>query len=265
MGNPFVKLLPLVDPNEASGDFARIRGSQPRTNITYNVASPEVVGVASDDVSASQDILDRLSTLIPVMLGVMGLNALVFLTLIILAIVYICRKKKSRAARRAGRQSALPMPMSSMNDAEVAEPTHRYEPVVNDEQQIPPSPSVHSLHSTYSITRSHGSRPVSNTYPQSLGGIPKNMKDDPFKTPPPSFQRDLRGLERGVRPHSSYQPINTQVAQMGIHPPVPRSAPAENESFVPPSPGFFRRGFPTGDRDNLRPGDAEGLRPSSVA
>ena len=261
MGDPFVKLLPLTDPNEASGDFARIRGSQPRTNITYNVASPEAVGSASDDVSASQATLDRLDTLIPIMLGVMGLNALVLLTLTILAIVYICKKKRSRAARQARRQTALPMPMGSMNDAEAADPTHRYEPVMNDEQQIPRSPSAHSLHSTHSITRAQSSRPVSSAYPQSLGGIPGTIRDDPFKTPPPSLQRD-RGLERGMRPHS-YQTINTQVAQMNVQPPVPRSAPADNESFVPPSPGFFRRDFPPGD--NQGPGNAEGLRPNSVA
>ena len=261
MGDPFVKLLPLTDPNEASEDFARVRGSQPRTNITYNVASQGVVGSASDGVSASQATLDKLDTLIPVMLGAMGLNALVLLTLIVLAIVYICRKKRSRAARRARRQSALPMPMTSMNDVEAANPTHRYEPVMNDEQQIPQSPSVHSLYSAHSITRPQSSRPVSSAYPQSLGGIPGTIRDDPFKTPPPSLQRD-RGLERGIRPHS-YQPINTQVAQINVHPPAPRSAPADDKSFVPPSPGFFRRDFPPGD--DLRPGNAEGLRPNSIA
>jgi len=261
MGDPFVKLLPLIDPNEASGDFARVRGSQPRTNITYNVASQGVVGSASDGVSASQTTMDRLDTLIPIMLGVMGINALVLLTLIILAVVYICRKKRSRAARRARRQSPLPVPMGSMNDAEAAEHTHRYEPVVNDERQMPQSPSVHSPHSTHPITRPQSSRPVSSIYPQSLGGIPGSVRDDPFKTPTPSLQRD-RGLERGMRPYS-YQTIDTQVAQMNIHSPVPRSAPADDESFVPPSPGFFRRDFPPGD--NLGPGDAEGLRPNSIA
>lgn len=254
MGDPFVKLLPLIDPNEASGDFARVRGSQPRTNITYNVASSDVVGAASDGVSASQATLDKLNTLIPVMLGVMGLNALVLLALIILAIVYTCRKK-SRAERRARRQNTLPMPMSSRNNVEAAEPTHQYEPVVNDEQQFPRSPSTHSM------TRPQSSRPVSSAYPQSLGGIPGTMGDDPFRTPPPSFQRD-RGLERGMRPHS-YQTINTQVTQVDVHSPVPHSAPADNESFVPPSPGFLRRDFAPGD--NLRPGGAEGLRPNSIA
>jgi len=264
MGDPFVKLLPLIDPNEASEDFARARGSQPRTNITYNVASPEIVGAASDGVSASQSTLDRLNTLLPIMLGVMGLNALVLLALIILAIVYLCRKKQSRAARRARRQSALPMPMGSMNNVEAAEPTHQYEPVMNDERQIPQSPSFHSSRSIHSMARPQDSRPVSNAYPQSLGGTPGNVKDDPFQTPPPSFQRD-RGFERGMRPHSSYQPINTQAAQIGVHPPVPHSAPANDESFVPPSPGFFRHDFSHGAGDNLGPGNAEGLRPNSVA
>ena len=259
-GDPFVKLLPLTDPNEASGEFAKIRGSQPRTNITYNVASPEVIGTASDSVSATQDTLDKLNSLIPILLGVMGLNALVLLTLLILGIVYLCRKKKSRATRRARRQSALPMPMGSVNNAEAGEPTHQYEPVMNDEQQIPQSPSVHSFHSSHSPSP----RPASSVYPQSLGGVPRTLRDDPFKTPPPSFQRDSRGLERGMRPHS-YQPINTHAAQINVHPPAPHSALADDESFVPPSPGFFRRDFPPGAGDNLGPGNAEGLRPNSVA
>ena len=261
MGDPFVKLLPLTNPNDASRDFAKIRGSQPRTNITYNIASPEVVGTASDSVSATQDTLDKLNSLIPIMLGVMGLNALVLLTLVILAIVYICRKKKSRATRRARRQSALPMPMDSVNNVEAAGPSHQYEPVMNDEQQIPQSPSAHSLHSTHSAS----SRPASNAYPQSLGGVPGTFTDDPFKTPPPSFQRGSRVLERGMRPHSSYQPVNTHLAQINVHPPAPHSAPAEDESFVPPSPGFFQRDFPPGAGGNLKPGNAEGLRPNSIA
>lgn len=258
MGGPFVKLLPLTDPNEASEDFARVRGSQPRTNITYTVAPPAVVGAASDGASTSQVTLDRLDTLIPIILGFMGLNALVLLTLVILAIIYICRKKKSRAARRAKKQSTLPMPMSSINDIEAAGSTHQYEPVINDEQQISPSPSAHSLAQQQNI------RPASNAYPQSLGGIPKVLTDDPFKTPPPrSFQRD-RDLERGMRPHS-YQPINTRLAQASFNPPVPSSAPVDEESFVPPSPGFFRRDFPSEAGDNLRPGNAEGLRPNTIA
>ena len=264
MGDPFVKLLPLTDPNEASAEFAQIRGSQPRTNITYNVASPEVIGAASGDVSASQDVLNKLNTLIPIMLGVMGLNALVLLTLVIVAIVYICRKRRSRAARRTKRQSTLPMQMGSMIP-EAAEPTHQYEPVMNDEQQIPQSPSVHSFHSSNSTSVPQSPRPTSNAYAQSLGGVPGIIRDDPFKTPPPSLQRDSRGLERGIRPHSQYQPINTRAAQMNAHPPAPHSAPADDDSFVPPSPGFFRRDFTPGTGDNLRPGNAEGFRPNSIA
>ena len=260
MGDPFVKLLALTDPNKASGDFAKIRGSQPRTNITYNVAPPAVIGTTADSVSAAQSTLDKLNTLIPIMLGLLGLNALVLLTLVISATVYLCRKKKSRAARRARRQDALPMPMGSVNNVEAAEPTHQYEPVTNDEQQIPQSP-VHPVRDD-----SASPHPVSSAYPQSLGGLPGTIRDDPFKTPPPSFLRDSRGIERGIRPHS-YQPIpiNTQAAQINVHPPAPHSAPAEDETFAPPSPGFFRRDFPPGAGDNLRPGNADGLRPNSVA
>ena len=260
MGNPFVKLLPLIDPNEASGDFAKIRGTQPRTNITYNVASPEVIGAASGGVTSSEATLDRLNTLIPIMLGVMGLNALVLLTLIIFGIVYICRRKKSRAARRAKRQDVTPMPMSSMDNVEAAEPTHQYEPVMNDEHPVDQSPSVLSFDS---MGRPQSWRPVSNASPQSLGGFPGSLRD-PFKTPPPSFQRDSRGVERGVRPHSSYTPIDTQVARINAHASI-SSAPAEDGTLAPPSPGFFRRDFTPGAGDNLGPGNAEGVRPNSIA
>jgi len=251
MGDPFVKLLSLIDPNEASADFARIRGSQPRTNITYNVASPDVVGAESDGVSASQTTLDRINTLLPIMLGVMGLNALVLLSLVILAVVYICKKRQSRAARRARRQNTLPMPMSPMDNVEAAEPTHQYEPVMNDEHRSPQSPSVHAFQS----------RPTSNAYPQSLGGV---SGTDPFRTPPPSFQRNSN-FEREIRPHSSYQPINTQVAHRSVLSSAPGSTPVEDESFAPPSPGFLRRDFQPGAGDNLGPGNAEGLRPNSIA
>lgn len=257
MGNPFVKLLPLTDPNQASADFAKIRGSQPRTNITYNVASPDVVGTASSSVSATQDALDKLNNLIPIILGVMGLNALVLLTLTILVIVYFCRRGRSRAARRVRGQSALPMPMNSVSSVEAGEPTHRYEPVMNVDQ-LPQSPSVHSLHSTHSTSP----RPTSNTYPQSLGGIPGGIGDDPFRTPPPSLQKNFGGLVNGMRPHS-YHPVGTGASQINTHP--PRSAPADEESFVPPSPGFFRRDFPSGPGDNLGPGSVDGLRPNSIA
>ena len=264
MGNPFVKLLPLIDPNEASADFARLRGSQPRTNITYNVASPQVIGAASDGVTGSGATLDRLNTLIPIMLGVMGLNALVLLALIILGFVYICRRKKSRAARRARRQEATPMPMSPMDNVEAVEPTHQYEPVMDDVDEQPGHPSSPSIHSFNSMGRPQSSRPVSNVYPQSLGAFPGTLRD-PFKTPPPSFQRDSRGIERGIRPHSSYQPIDTQVARINAQMSPPVSAPADVESLVPPSPGFFRRDFPPGTGDNSQPGTAGGLRPNSVA
>jgi len=260
MGNPFVKLLPLIDPNEASADFARIRGTQPRTNITYNVASPEVIGAASDGVTSTEATLDRLNTLIPIMLGVMGLNALVLLSLIVIGIVYVCWRKKSRAARRARRQDVTPMPMSSMENAEAAEPTHQYEPVMSDEQLTPQSPSVLSFDS---MGRPQSWRPVSNAPSQAFSSFPGNLRD-PFKTPPPSFQRDSRGVERGIRPHSSYQPIDTQVARINAHL-SPTSAPADDGSLAPPSPGFFRRDFAPGTGDNQEPGNAEGIRPNSIA
>jgi len=255
MGDPFVKLLPLIDPSEASGDFARIRGSKPRTNITYNVVSSDAMGAASDGVSASQVTLDKLDTLIPIMLCVMGLNALILLALVALTIVYICRKKQSRVARRAKRQSILSLPMGSMNNTGGTEPPHQYEPVMKDEKQ---SPSVHSFHPTDSMLRPQSSRPVSTAYPQSLVGIPETVNDDPFRAPPSPFQMRMR-------PHSSYQPTNTQSAHVNVYPPVPRSTPTDDESFAPPSPGFLRHEFPSGSRDNLISGNAEGLRPNSIA
>ena len=58
MGNPYIKLLSLVDPNEASADFASARGSTARTNITYNAQGG--TAAASTTVSLSDDITDTL-------------------------------------------------------------------------------------------------------------------------------------------------------------------------------------------------------------
>ena len=83
MGNPYVKLLSIVDPNEASTEFAKARGTTPRKNITYNAASgggsPGTVVSLSSIV---QSTLDKINTFLPILLGLLAFNALILLLLL---------------------------------------------------------------------------------------------------------------------------------------------------------------------------------------
>ncbi|KAJ6485016.1 aspartic peptidase domain-containing protein, partial [Mycena vitilis] len=134
MGNPYVKLLALVDPNQASKDFHAARGGVAATNITYNAANTTLNDPSS--ISVSSDIGDNLTKIVaflPAMLGIMALNAAVLIALIIVGVVYMCRKRKPKAtARKArGRMSLTPMPMDPRNSyvAGVEPQSHAYEPV----------------------------------------------------------------------------------------------------------------------------------------
>ncbi|EIN10744.1 acid protease [Punctularia strigosozonata HHB-11173 SS5] len=154
MGNPYVKLLSVVDPDEASKDFAAARGTTARTGITYN-ASNSTANSASTTISISTDvadIIDKLGKYLPAMAAVMALNALVLLVLCIAVVVYLCRRRSSRGGvsrfsrKRAnpGRMSPMPMGPPSHPDAFTPPDTHNYEPVSmaisEDTMFSPPSP-----------------------------------------------------------------------------------------------------------------------------
>ncbi|KAI0307099.1 acid protease [Multifurca ochricompacta] len=158
MGNPYVKLLPLVDPNQASKDFAAARGSTARANITYNAANSTAAASGRTTVSLSDDItntLNKITIFIPIMLAVLGLNALVILLLAIAAFIYLCRRRNATSARnRRTARRLTPLPLEAMSTHSFApheylqhgSSQHVYQPVsmaLSEDTFVPPSPAFH--------------------------------------------------------------------------------------------------------------------------
>jgi saccharopepsin len=159
MGNPYVKFLSLIDPNAASKEFATARGSVPRTNISYSAINSAAGPSGRTTVSLSDkitDTLNKINTYFPIMLAILGLNALVILLLAIATFIYIFRRRSASSLnqRTARRLTPWPMPLAAMSlDTVTPSPldsTQRhssqpdYEPVsmaLTDDTFIPPSPA----------------------------------------------------------------------------------------------------------------------------
>jgi saccharopepsin len=138
MGNPYMKLLSIVDPNAASADFHKLRGGTPLTNITYNAANSTT---GSTSVSLSVDVaqvLAKIGMFFPAMLAVMAFNALILLVLVIVGVVILCKRRGPRISRKTrGRMS--PVPLNRFSSA--TEPTHAYQPVsmaLTEDTFVPP-------------------------------------------------------------------------------------------------------------------------------
>ncbi|RDX55693.1 acid protease [Lentinus brumalis] len=152
MGNPFMQILPLVDPNEASSEFHKIRGGSASSNITYN--AQKVAGAASSSSSSTSvdvsseltDTLNKLQTYIPAVLAIMALNALVILVLAVAGIVYMCRRRnRNRTRRNVGRASPMPLHRTSSFGMPMGGDSHgAYQPVsmaLTDDTFVPPTPA----------------------------------------------------------------------------------------------------------------------------
>jgi saccharopepsin len=154
MGNPYMKLLSIINPDEASADFHTARGGQPKTNITYqglNGVSVEPSFSISQDISAS---LDRIGKYIPAMLGVVALNALVLVILVVAGTIIYCRRQRRRRVPvRTPRGRLSPMPMNPRQSylpsvLPLPEQTHTYQPVsmaLTEDTFVPPSPAFHKF------------------------------------------------------------------------------------------------------------------------
>ncbi|KAF4619165.1 hypothetical protein D9613_005082 [Agrocybe pediades] len=164
MGDPYMKFLSIVDPDEGSVDFHKERGGTPRTNITF--VGLDGVSVApsfsiSTDISESLELIGKL---VPAMLGIVALNALVLIICCIVWLVSFCRKRKLRATPRVPRSRQTPtpldsrslaalesMPMNPRNSYIAGTPPsshHQYEPVsmaLTEDTFVPPSPAFHKL------------------------------------------------------------------------------------------------------------------------
>jgi len=148
-GNPYIQLLSLINPDQASVEFHDVRGGTPQTNITYNVSND---GSGSTTVTLSTDVastIDQLSKYLPAMLAVLALNALVLIILVIVGFVLLCRRNRKgpRARKTPGRLSPMPMNVTSTRYPDFTTPQepHTYEPVsmalTEDTLFAPPSPA----------------------------------------------------------------------------------------------------------------------------
>ncbi|KZT71610.1 acid protease [Daedalea quercina L-15889] len=148
LGNPYVQLLSLVNPSQASVDFHDTRGGSAQ-NVTYNSANVTEDSSGSTSVDISDNLADTLSkvgTFLPAILALMALNTLLLLGLIGGGIWWILRKRgRSRARRNPGR--AEPMPMNTMSTVGLmnSRDSHTYQPVsmalTEDMPFTPPTPA----------------------------------------------------------------------------------------------------------------------------
>ncbi|KAH8999035.1 acid protease [Lactarius akahatsu] len=163
MGAPYVKLLSIVDPNQASKDFAAARGTVARTNITYNAAN-STIATSGTTVSLSDDItntLKKINTYFPIMLAILGLNAVVILLLAIAAFIYLFRRRNRPLQLAAMSTDTFAPPPESLQSGTSR---HNYQPVsmaLTDDTFVPPSPAFHQDGSSGSKVRSLDDRPKS--------------------------------------------------------------------------------------------------------
>ena len=132
MGNPYVKMLSLVDPNKAAAEFHQLRGGKPNGNITYNAAngtSPNGgVQNGQTTLTLSDNLINTINTIgkyLPIALAIIALNALVVLVLAVAAVIYMCRRRnRVRARKTPGRMT--PMPMNEGPQSTYEMPVARY-------------------------------------------------------------------------------------------------------------------------------------------
>lgn len=147
MGNPYIKLLSIVDPDEASAEFASIRGGTAKTNITYNASNSSSASPSTVTLSAHlEDTLNKVGQYFPAMLAIMALNAVVLILLCVIGIVFLVQRRRRASAsikRRSNPGRLSPMPMNPL-DSSYIPPTHVYQPVsmaLTDDTFVPPSPA----------------------------------------------------------------------------------------------------------------------------
>lgn len=152
MGDPYVQMLALIDPVQASVEFHNVRGGTPNTNITYNVSDS---GSGSTTATLSTDVamaLENLSKFLPAIFGIMALNALVLIVLVIGGIILLCRRRRSNVRTRKTLGRLSPMPVGNPSEIRLPELSgqvpHTYQPVsmalTEDTLFVPPTPGFKS-------------------------------------------------------------------------------------------------------------------------
>jgi len=156
MGDPYVKLLSVVNPDAASIAFHKQRGGEPRTGITFVGLDDLSIAPSffiSNDISKS---LEMIGTWMPVILAIVALNALLVVVAAIFWITSFIRKRRRRAQARVPRSRQSPMPPinsyiagvpQSAGHSQHSPSIHVYEPVsmaLTEDTFVPPSPAFHS-------------------------------------------------------------------------------------------------------------------------
>ena len=224
MGNPYMKLLSIVDPNTASQEFVSIRGGTARSNITYNSSgSSGATSSGGTSVTLSDNTADKINQLvqfIPAILGILALNALALIVIAIVAVFWMCRRrrgsskssKKGRTVLSLNPRTPTPYPGSAPPRSPVPGEAgvdlgdgHEYERV-----------SVH---------------------------VPGEPEDMPFVPPEPAFHaydgdtlRPLQAGGLGQRPRSMFSTMTGGVPYARDY--RVSAAGSDVTAFVPPSPGF---------------------------
>ncbi|KAI0268191.1 acid protease [Gloeopeniophorella convolvens] len=159
MGSPYIKLLTLVEPNAASQEFASARGSVPRTNITFSASNSTVAAsTGSSTVTLPDDVtntLHRINLFLPIMIAILGVNAIVVLLLAAGAFIYMFRHRSVSGRNRRSARRLTPMPLAGVSTDAFEPPResgqhsslqHVYQPVsmaLTDDTFVPPSPAFH--------------------------------------------------------------------------------------------------------------------------
>ncbi|KAL1755442.1 aspartic peptidase domain-containing protein [Schizophyllum commune] len=300
MGDPYVKMLSIVDPNEASKEFASQRNTSPRSGISYSAQSVEQ---ASMSVTVSGDVastLDKLTTYLPAMLAIMALNAVVLLALGVSGMVYLCRQKRRRSVMgRTGRRMS-PMPMNPRHSYIAGVPAHEqphsYEPVsmaITEDTFVAPSPR----YMEFEGGRPKSVRSASMSMDKGrIGDIPEEPESPTEATPALAEERQRTAPTRAPPPppitppspgfiqheeHQQEEDIGGETHEAPPSSPISMRPPSGLQApMTPRTPSFLQRQMqqPQGGQDDgdllppprrrfmpgggsLQPGD----RPRSVA
>ncbi|KAF5369897.1 hypothetical protein D9758_001054 [Tetrapyrgos nigripes] len=222
MGDPYVKLLSLIKPDEASSEFAQARGTTAKTGITYNSSNETANAASSTSVTLSADVADTIAKIgnyFPAVLAVLALNAVVLLTILIVGVVLLCQRRKKRRLRAAKGRTAgrlTPMPMNSNGEVSPEEPV--YQPVsmaLTEDTFVPPMASFRK-HSFGGDGR-----------PTSVATLPPKMYNIAEGPPSPGF-KEFDARPRSMAAFGVQHRASTSSA-MPLNGPTP-----EDEPFVAP-------------------------------
>ncbi|KAG6900971.1 hypothetical protein C0993_004409 [Termitomyces sp. T159_Od127] len=260
MGNPYMKLLSLVDPDQASIEFTNARGGTPKTNITYQglngAAAMPSFGLSAD----MNETLERIGRYLPAMLAVVALNALILIIIAVVGLCVWCRRRSSKNKRRANRRLS-PMPMNPRHSYVAGsglpppDASHIYEPISTAGDDAPVG-TPRSHQGGISATRDVFASPnFRDSYMTGASGLPSPMQPNVAPPDATAVPQDMpfstARLNRGRHSYMSDLPSPTRP-----HVYEPVSMALTEDTFVPPSPPFL-----SAEGSKMVPGD----RPKSIA